>query len=274
MQRLPWELLFTYTPYPDEAEHLWRGFLEPTLPGFRPELAKQLQPLMEEVYRSCDVFLGMLLQSRSAETVIALVSDHGMEGVNRAVRINVALRRAGLLVLDRDGRVDLSKTQALYPSGDNAYVLINTTDRKGGIVALDERARVVERVRDALKEIRDSGRAVVTDVLDAATEGEARGFGGPAGGDIYLDLAPGYDFDPQVRGDAWIVTREPYGSHGFSPARRSMRTIMVFNGPGVAAGQKLAAARAIDFAPTLARLLALDPPRHATGRVLQEVLAP
>ena len=274
MQRLPWDLLFTYTPYPDEAEHLWRGFLEPELRGFRPDVAERLRPFLEEVYRGADAFLGMLMQLRSAETVIAVVSDHGVEGVNQAVRINAALQRAGLLVVSAKGHVDLSKTKALYPWTDGSYVLINTSDRKQGIVPAEERPQVVEQVRAALSQVRQFGMQVVTDTFDALSEGAKMGVGGAAGGDVYLDLAPGFDFDPHIGKGDWIVAREPYGTHGFNPLRASMRTIMVFNGPGVAAGRKLGEARNIDFAPTLAQLLGIAAPRHASGRVMTEVLAP
>jgi hypothetical protein len=49
-----------------------------------------------------------------------------------------------------------------------------------------------------------------------------------------------------------------------------MRTLMVFNGPGVQGGGRLKNARIIDFAPTLAWLLNLPKPREAAGRVLFE----
>jgi hypothetical protein len=48
---------------------------------------------------------------------------------------------------------------------------------------------------------------------------------------------------------------------------------MVLNGPGVARGKKLDDVRLIDFAPTLAKLLALAAPKDSTGRVLQEALS-
>ena len=274
MRTLSWDLLLTYTPYPDEAEHLWRGFLEPALPGFRRDVAERLRPFLEQVYVGCDAFLGEVLRSRPENTILALVSDHGMEGVNRAVRINLALKRAGLLVLDGKGRVDLSRTKALYPALDNAYILINTKDRKQGIVPPEERAQVVEQIRAALKQVQDLGHEVVTHVFDAETQGRRMGIGGNAGGDIYLDLAPGYSFDPHLGSGDWIVSREPYGTHGFNPARPSMRTIMVLHGPGVAAGRKLEQARTSDFAPTLARLLGIATPRAASGRVLEGALGP
>jgi hypothetical protein len=69
-----------------------------------------------------------------------------------------------------------------------------------------------------------------------------------------------------------ITETEPYGIHGANPQQASMGTLMVLNGPGIRAGQKLANVRIIDFAPTLAWALNLPKLRDATGRVLYEAL--
>ena len=135
-----WDLLLAYAPYPDEAEHVWRGYLDSTLPGHRPAVAARLKPLIEAVYQGCDELLGVFLTHRPANTIVALVSDHGMEGVSRWVAINRALQQSGLQVLDAQGRVDLQKTKAYYPSISNGYLLINSTERKNGIVSRAERS--------------------------------------------------------------------------------------------------------------------------------------
>ncbi|HMF48374.1 MAG TPA: hypothetical protein VK603_07020, partial [Candidatus Saccharimonadales bacterium] len=58
-----------------------------------------------------------------------------------------------------------------------------------------------------------------------------------------------------------------------NPDQASMHTLMVLNGPGIHAGQKLANVRIIDFAPTLAWLLKIPRPKDATGRVLYEAFS-
>jgi hypothetical protein len=129
------------------------------------------------------------------------------------------------------------------------------------------------RIRRPLADFRDGGRPVVTGVWDAQSEGARMGIGGEGGGDIYLDLAPGYGFDARLDVDEVVGSREPFGDHLFHPYRASMRTILVFSGPGVARGVRIHNARTIDFAPTLAELLGIARPRNATGRVLREALA-
>jgi predicted AlkP superfamily phosphohydrolase/phosphomutase len=274
MENLPWDLYLAYTPFPDEAEHLWRGYLDPTLPNYRQAVADQLRPFLERVYRSSDEHLGLLLAKRPPNSIFALISDHGMEGINRRVALNRALQEARLLTLDSQGRVDLSKTQVLYPAVNNGYLLINSLDRKNGIVAPDERAAVIAKTRDLLASLRDGDRAVVKTVHDAETDGTTMGIGGEVGGDLYIELAPGYDFDPRMGPGPLITEAEPYGNHGADPSRSSMHTVMVLNGPGVRAGKTLADVRIIDFAPTLAWLLNLPAPKDATGRVLYEAFDP
>jgi len=273
IDNVPWDLFLAYTPFPDEAEHLWRGHLDTSLSTYRQDLAERVRPLLERVYRSSDDLLGLLLSKRPADAVFALVSDHGLQGIHKRVALNQALQQADLLALDAQGRVDLTRTKALYPAINNGYLLINSKDRKGGIVGSDERDELILKIRALLLALRDGERPIVKSVYDAKTDGPDMGIGGEVGGDIYVELAPGYDFDPRIAAGILVSETQPYGSHGANPAQPAMHTLMVFNGPGVQAGQKLKNVRIIDFAPTLAWLVNFPKPKDATGRVLFEAMA-
>jgi len=272
IEQLSWDVFLAYTPFPDEAEHVWRGYLDPALPGYKPEIAAQLRPFLERVYRNCDDHLALFLEKRPPETILAVISDHGMQGINKRIALNRVLQEGGLLTLDPQGKVDLSKTKVLYPPVNNGYLLINSADRKNGIVAPEERAQVIEATRELLDSVRDGDRPVITAIYDSESDGAKMGIGGTVGGDLYIDLASGYDFDPRIGSGPLIIEAEPYGNHGTDPEQSSMRTIMVLNGPGIRRGQKLVNVRIIDFAPTLAWLLHLSKPKNSTGRVLNEAL--
>ena len=177
------------------------------------------------------------------------------------------------MAVDDRGRVDLPRTKAIYPAINNGYLLINSTDRKGGIVSPEERNDLIQRIRELLFEIRDGERQVVTGVYNAQTDDDAKGIGGESGGDIYIDLLPGYEPDPKLGATELVAKREPHGMHGFNPLRPSMRTLMVLNGPGVQVGHQLRDVRILDFAPTLAELLGVPIPKDATGRVLYEAFS-
>jgi predicted AlkP superfamily phosphohydrolase/phosphomutase len=168
----------------------------------------------------------------------------------------------------------LARTKAVYPAINNGYILINSTDHLQGIVPQAQRGELVRQIRSALSNVKDGTRAVVAGIVDARTAPERFGIGGETGGDIYIDLVPGYDFDAGTGPGTFVLRQDPIGNHGFNPLRASMRTIMVLNGPGIRAGARLQSVRLIDFAPTLAKLLHIPAPQNATGRVLDEALEP
>jgi hypothetical protein len=181
-----------------------------------------------------------------------------------------------LLATDSPGLEDLTQTKVIYPPINNAYFLLNTTDRKDGIVPPTQRTRVVEQLRELLLNLRDGNSRIIHRVYDVETEGGRLGIGGEAGGDVYLEPIPGYEFDPrwdaQASSGDLVSSRSPIGAHGFSPDRRSMRALMVLNGPGLTVGRRFSEAQLIDLAPTLAKLLGLPAPQQASGRILEEVL--
>lgn len=268
-----WHLLLTYLPYPDEALHLWHGRLDPSLPGHDPRLAARLRPFMDAVLRVADGFVGHLHRRAGAETILAVASDHGMTGVARTLKPNVALRRAGLLTLDADRRVDLARTRAVYFPGNSGYVLINGAGRKGGIVRPQEEDAVRAEVAAVFRGLRDpaTGQPVVLDLIDSRTPTEP-GIGGPTGGDLYLSIAPGYALSGDLAGEVLESTR-PKGDHVLNPERPELKAGFVVAGPGVSIGADLGGVRLIDIAPTLCALLGIDPPAHATGAVLARALA-
>ena len=103
--RTAWDLLLAYLPYPDEALHTWLGVLDPGVPGHDPALAARLRPFLDESLRMVDGFVGPPGRPGRRRTWCwPWRTDHGMQGVSRGVRPNVALAAAGLLALDAAGR--------------------------------------------------------------------------------------------------------------------------------------------------------------------------
>jgi len=273
LDRTARDLLVTYLPYPDEALHLWRGYLDASLPGHDPALAARLRGFLDEVLKVADGYVGHLAARADARTILAVAGDHGMAGAAHLLRPNVALAQAGLLAVDARGAIDLGRTKAAYFPGDSGFVLLNRTSRPGGIVPPAEEDAVRSAVSAALHGVRDpaSGQPVVLDLLDARNPGQEPSFGGPNGGDLYLSLRPGYDISASMNG-AVVEEISPRGVHGLDPRRRELQAGFVVAGPGVAAGVSLGPIRQIDVAPTLAALLGIDPPAQSTGVVLERAL--
>ncbi|HVR72661.1 MAG TPA: alkaline phosphatase family protein [Vicinamibacteria bacterium] len=271
--RTRWDLLFTYLPYPDEAAHVWLGRLDPDLPGHDPAQAARLRPWFDAMLKMVDEHVGHVRRRIGPDVVLAVASDHGLAGVDRLFRPNVALAAAGLLALHPAGDVDLSRTRAVYFPGNSGFVLLNRAARPGGTVAPAEEDDVRREVARVLGAVRDpaSGAPVVRGVLDGGRPHEPA-LGGPRGGDLYLTLAPGVGLSASYDGAA-VGGIAPRGEHGTDADRPSMRAAFAVAGPGVAAGVDLGHIRQVDVAPTLAALLGIGPPLHAVGRVLEAALA-
>ena len=267
-----WDLLFTYLPYPDEALHAWLGRLDVDLAGHDPALGQRLRPFLDDVLRIVDAHIAHIRSRVGPDVLVAVAADHGQAGTDRVLRPNVVLRAAGLLGVGAAGEIDLARTRAVYFPGNSSFVLLNRAGRPRGIVAPEEEEAVRREVTRALKAVRDpvTGRPVVLEVVTPGSE--APGVGGPRGGDLYLVPAAGVSLSPGVTGSA-VEAITPRGDHIGDPNRPEMQAAFAVAGPGVAPGARLGLIHQVDVAPTLAALLGIDPPKQATGWVLERALA-
>jgi predicted AlkP superfamily phosphohydrolase/phosphomutase len=192
-----------------------------------------------------------------------------MAGTRYRLNVNVVLERAGLLALDPERKIDLSRTRALLLPLADASVAVNTTDRREGIVPLEQKQAVLTEVRKALEQVVDpeTGRPVVEAFFAPSLEGLLQP-GGATTGDLFLDLSPGYYFSSSTRVDEVITVTRPEGNHIFLPTRRDMLAICGARGPRVPGGGRWPRVRAIDITPTILDILGLTLPRDLPGRSL------
>jgi hypothetical protein len=188
-----------------------------------------------------------------------------MRALWRLFRPNVALARAGLLYADTVGKIDLTRTRALSPNG--YWVSVNRAGWKGGTVWPGEEPSVLEEAERALLAARGSdGVPVVTRTFRAA-EYDSLGLGGPVGGDLYYDVAPGYAWSASARGAVVDPTTAPDANHGFPSIDPDMYTVFCAEGLAFPA-RRVGPARTIDVAPTVADWLGIGPMPTARGRSL------
>jgi predicted AlkP superfamily phosphohydrolase/phosphomutase len=269
------DLVTHYTPQSDGAGHTWMGVLDTESPLHDPVLAARILPYYEEVFRLQDDWLGDMMDAAGAGTAFALVSDHGMAGIAKYFNVNQVLERAGLLVRTADGKIDLTRTKVCAPPWGDFFVIANTTDWKGGIVPLAERDSVIRSAQKALLEAVDpaTGGRIVTRVW-RPEEFVGLGIGGPAGGDLYLDVATGYYPSNRLSSDVTSPGSAIIGNgvHGFYPQLRKMQAIFYLGGPGVAQNKRIPGVRVIDIAPTICRLMGIPLPADSNGIVVGQAL--
>jgi predicted AlkP superfamily pyrophosphatase or phosphodiesterase len=259
------QLLIDYSPYPDEMEHTWYGLARPDVTGFDANVARKILPYRQWGYAAIDTHVALLDSLAGANGHVIFVSDHGMSPAAKEVNVNLALQQAGLLAYDSNGRIDVTRTQAV----NNKYgVWINTKDWRGGTVALEERKSVVDKVEQALSKIHDpeTNKPVFTGFFRPEEDGEKLGIGGAAGADIYYEMAPGYATSERMSNQVVTKKRTPSGDHGFLSTRDEMLASFIARGPKFPPGTRIPTIRSIDVASLVSDLLGIAPPAQNQGK--------
>ncbi|MBL8607831.1 MAG: alkaline phosphatase family protein [Myxococcales bacterium] len=197
-------------------------------------------------------------QAAASSVSLAVVSDHGFVAVDREIRPNVALRRAGLVSLDDRGKARAYRAIAWKSGGTASIVLRDPAD-----------ARTRGEVRALADKLAADPSSGIARVHDGA---EIERAGGPRGTAVMLEAKPGFVFSDDHREP--LVAPTPYrGHHGYSPDMPEMRSTLFFWGAGVAKGADLGDVVMVDVAPTLAALAGVALPA-AEGKAIARALAP
>ncbi|HET8674330.1 MAG TPA: alkaline phosphatase family protein [Blastocatellia bacterium] len=258
-------LLVDYCPYPDEMDHTWYGLVRPDVTGISPEVARRMQEFRRWGYAAIDTRVALLNSLAGPRGHIIFVSDHGMSPIKKEVSVNIALREAGLLVTNSNNQIDTKRTEAVHLK---SCILVNTTDWKDGIVPVEKRKEVVDRAEKALGSVRDpeTNQPVFTAFFRPEDYQQKLGIGGPAGGDLYFELAPGYTASDRVTGETVTTLKVPDATHGFLSTRPEMLASFIARGPRLPRGARIATIRSIDVAPLVADLLGIRPPAQSRGK--------
>lgn len=212
-----------------------------------------------------DARIGRLLDALPAgaldtDTAVFVVSDHGFLPVTREIRLNVHLRRLGLLDADADGCVTRAEARLVMNHGAG-YVYVD---------GVSDRARTARELARELAGIEGIAAAWTSEAyhgLGLPTPGE-----NALAGDLLLEAAPGYCFVDEARGEEVLAPPRYRGTHGQRPTHADNAAFFLAAGAGVRRGGELGPIVSRDLAPTLAQLLGIRM-EGVEGRRLDEALA-
>ncbi len=265
------ELEIYYLPIPDEPLHNWAGFLLPESPLYDPATAETYWRFMETLMDRIAQFIDRVIfhDGQSVPEVFFLVTDHGMDYAIKDFHVNEALARKGFLT--KRGRfIDLDRTAILYPPVEGFFLKVNDESYVRGRVAEKEKDRLLLQVTRALLTLRDptAGRLIVRNVWPARLWQEV-GSGGPRGGELYLELQPGYYPTWRLQDGKIITAREvtASGVHGYWPFRRTMWGAFLIASPSVQYHIE-GSIRQTQLVPTVTQLLNIHPSRDVTASPL------
>lgn len=236
-------------------EHRKPGFMTVYLAGLDHEEHRhgagstEARDALLRLDRAVGDLIGALRRT-DADTVVALVSDHGFSSLQKDVNLFGAFIEAGMISVDAKAQVTDWKA-AIWPSaGSAAVVLRNPQD-----------AAVRRQVVELLQSIAanpDNGIAEILDAQGIEKRGGARA-------DYMVLFKTGYQIgrDPK----APMLADSTYrGMHGYSPDLPDMDAVFVVAGKGVPK-RAFGKIDMRDIAPTLAHVMGATLP-EAEGRSL------
>jgi predicted AlkP superfamily pyrophosphatase or phosphodiesterase len=250
-----WDLLLGYTPVIDDVGHQIL-LADPRQPGFSPERQDAFARARLRLWQSVDRELVRLLDSVDLrDTVVLLVSDHGMTPAHTLLDVDVLLREWGLLAVGADGMTPLAESRA---DGIGGGGVCNIYLKPG----LPDGPSLVKRMQsDLLAWSEQNGRPIARALTRA--EAAAIGMDHPNSGDLVLLAEPGYTFrdeDDPMAATPLSPTRV-YGKHGYSNAEPAMRAVYLALGVGIRKGSA-GTLRTTEVAGRVAEWLGMEPPRE------------
>jgi predicted AlkP superfamily pyrophosphatase or phosphodiesterase len=207
-----------------------------------------------ETLEAVDAMIGKVwqgaLKAGNGRAYICVVSDHGFSRIDKEIRLNFALREAGLLQLDEKGALKSWRAIAWISGGSTAVVLKD----KG-----DDEAR--NKVRDLLSKLNTDASSGVLKFFEGEALQKTGGFPTAA---FIVGAKPGYYFGGSFESPV-LRARSIGGGHGFLPELAEMDSAFFIAGQGIGANRNLGRIDMRDIAPTLAALLKVKLP-YAEGR--------
>ncbi len=177
LQGLTAGLLFCLFDTPDRLQHMFWRFREPGHPANGAAPSRALKRVIEDHYRELDSIVGRVLPAADDQTLLIVLSDHGMNSFQRGLNLNTWLYENGFLALKNSGRpgkenvdffrnVDWGRTQA-YALGLGGIYLNLSGREANGIIPATDAARIKTDLIKGLTGLCDTerGRVAVRSVV-------------------------------------------------------------------------------------------------------------
>lgn len=199
-------------------------------------------PQAQESIKRQDFRVGRLLtaldrQRLGQDTVVAIVSDHGLFDVSRPISLDEALQKAGF-----------GSACRAQSTGMGAYIHFSA----GGTDHMERVCMFLEENRNSL------GISGIYNTQELHKMGAGQGIL------LAVEAAPDVVFV-----DDLVLEKRVKATHGFGPSHPAAQCLFILKGPGIRRGEALSKARMEDIAPTLMHALNIDMP-SAQGNILSD----
>lgn len=214
-----------------------------------------------------DEWLGMLFDAaREAgvfeETDFFLISDHGQRNINRSIKLNVFLRDAGFITVDRNE--NLADWQAYaHSTGMSSQIYLKDPDDK----------ELYGKVYSYLKHLEEEGIYGIGKVFTTEEANEKEHLSGDFSFVVETDGYTSFSDDwrrPVVKNLDNSDYRFGKATHGYLPDE-GPQPVFTAVGPSIKKGILVERKSTVDEAPTYAKIFGLEMP-FADGTPIDEIL--
>jgi predicted AlkP superfamily phosphohydrolase/phosphomutase len=270
MKTCPWNLLFMVAMGTDRVGHYFIRYLDPQHGTYADD--PRYRNAIRDHYRYCDTRLGELIDQAGPDTVVLVVSDHGMQRQDGKVNLNDWLIAKGYLRLHGTvdaptplgkAPVDWSHTQA-WARGYGGQIYLNIRGREPeGCIEPAQADAVLEHIEDDLKQLRTADghplpvRALRRRFLYSGPHAESCP-------DLFLQFDDLHYLTSDLVGHNKLVT--PIAELGCDGGSHSSTGFLALSGPGIPAQGYFSALNLLDVAPTILHLLDVPIPSDMEGR--------
>jgi len=277
LERFDEGFFFCLFDTPDRLQHMFWRFRERNHPARPKEDSNHFSRTIEEHYSSCDQIVGRALEYVDDETLLIVLSDHGMNSFQRGFHLNTWLHEHGLLTLKKGRRpgpeagdflsgVDWSHTKA-YGIGLGALYLNLRGREAEGTVEASEAAELKTQIVQMLAGLQDNEKGQVA-IRSVSTRDEL--YQGPetsTAPDLLINFAPGYrvSWETSLGGVPEGLFEDNYkkwsGDHVIDP--QLVPGVLFMNRPFRRENASL-----VDLAPTIMKFLRAPSHSHLEGNSL------
>lgn len=265
-----WDLLFMVAMGTDRVGHYFMRFLDPE--HGRHDQDPRYANAIRDHYRYCDERIGELVERAGADTVVMVVSDHGIQRLDGKVNLNQWLADHGYLHLEEPldrptalskAPVDWQRTRA-WARGWGGQIYLNIDGREPqGCVPPTAAEGLLEELETGLRGLTAAdGRPLqVTPIRRRDVYSGAHAERCP---DLFVQLDGLHYLTSDRVGYAHTVT--PVSDLGADDASHAPAGFLAMAGPGVPAHGRFEALDILDVAPTVLSLLDVPAPDDVEGR--------
>jgi len=267
-----WDLFFGVVHGSDRINHgFWRYF-DKTHRKYDPN--SEFINAMKEYYKFLDKELGKILDLLDKDTIVIVLSDHGIMKMDTRVNLSDWLIKEGYLVLKEPiteickldiAMINWTKTKVFATGAYDGQIFLNVKDREPtGVIDLEEYDSFLQELERKLKQIKgDDGKQLDTKVFKKKEYFRGK----------YEDIAPDlivYFDDMNYGCNTSRIGNEtlwsPQTAAGSDDATHSKQGIFIMKNSSKKG--KIEEVEIIDVPKTILKYLGIEPPPEFQGKVI------